>query len=77
MVMGYFKIIVAIKGRAKLLRGIRRYPIADFNKVTRMVKLSLLKYYFEKDILQIDICEVSEDSEEVREYLKRHPHIQQ
>lgn len=75
MAISYFKVIVAIKGRAKLLGGIRRYPTTDFNKVTRMVKLSLLKYYFEKDILQIDICEVSEDSDEVREYLKRHPDI--
>lgn len=77
MAMSYYKIVVLIKGRAKLLGGIRRYATADFNKVTRLVQASLLKYYFEKDILRVDISELPEDSDEVQEYLKKYPNVNQ
>lgn len=51
---GYFKITVWIMGRAKPLTGIRKYLVTQDLDVHAVVNRSLLKYYFQSDILKID-----------------------
>ena len=52
---GYFKITVWIKGRAKPLTGIRKYLVTSELDVQSVVNQSLLKYYYQEDILKIEI----------------------
>lgn len=67
----YYQIIVWIKGRAKPLKGIRKYLAQDNLDVNALVRQSLLKYYFEDDILKIEIRQLTIMSVEVKEYLKK------
>ena len=62
-----------IKGRNKLLRGIRRYATDNQNIVETLVINSLLRYYLQSEILRIDISRLPDDSEEVYQYLKYNP----
>ena len=53
-----YKILVWIKGRAKPLIGIRKYLTYQAADVYALVNQSLLRYYFQDDILKIEIKEI-------------------
>ena len=53
-----YKIVVWIKGRAKPLTGIRRYLAYQAADVHAMVNQSLLRYYYQDDILKIEISQI-------------------
>ena len=52
---GYYRIVVWIKGRSKPLLGIRKYLVTNDLDVHAVVNQSLLKYYYQNDILRIEI----------------------
>lgn len=71
MKLNYFSITVYIKGRFWPLRGIREYPFESFNKVEAVVRTSLLKFYYDEDIVAIDIAVLPDDCDQVKAYLEK------
>jgi len=53
-----YKIVVWIKGRAKPLTGIRKYLAYQAVDVHALVNQSLLRYYFQDEILKIEITQI-------------------
>lgn len=71
MKLNYFSITVYIKGRFWPLRGIREYPFESYNKVEAAVRTSLLKFYYDEDIVAIDIAVLPDDADQVKTYLEK------
>ena len=53
-----YRIVVWIKGRAKPLTGVRKYLAYQLADVYSLVNQSLLKFYFQDDILKIEVKEI-------------------
>ena len=53
-----YRIVIWIKGRRKPLTGIRKYLAHDTNDVHSLVNRSLLKYYYQDDILRIEVSQI-------------------
>ena len=69
--MNYFKVLVTIKERKKLLGGIREFGTSDYVNVYYTVWNSLRKYYTEAEIEDVKILPMPEDSDEVKAYLQK------
>lgn len=69
MSTNYFSITVHIKGKGKALHGIRVYDTDNYDDVYKIVLDGLLKYYYLSDIQKIDVWLLSENSQQVKEFL--------
>ena len=66
----YFSITIYIRNRGKALHGIRVYDTDNYDDVYKIVLDGLLKYYYLSDILKIDVWLLSENSQQVKEFLE-------
>jgi hypothetical protein len=61
--MKYFSISIYIRGRKKVMRGVRAFPAAYSGESVREAMAEMLLYYYLKnDILQIDVVPIEENN---------------
>lgn len=66
--MKYYKIIVKIKGRLRLLGGVRAFESADSIQVYYIVWSILRKFYEQKEILDVKVQWLPPGSKELDDF---------